>query len=104
MEDSETGLSKITTAKILKSFHESPRNFQTSFHGSPGQKIQTISHASKHWDTHYQFSIKTLLSNESPCHSKEWQGKLANLEIRIISKSDFLRERTVGINFPRRSE
>jgi len=47
--------------------HMSPRNFQTSFHGSP-----------KHFK---QFFSEV---NGSPRHSKEWPGNPSNLEIQIF--------------------
>jgi len=63
----EIRLEIITTANILTSFHRSPRNSQTSFHGNPKK-------------------FKHLFTgvNRSPCHSKEWPGKPANLEIQIF--------------------
>jgi len=49
------------------SFHRSPRNFQISIHGSSKK-------------------IKRFFTgvNRSPRHSKEWPGKLANLNIQIF--------------------
>jgi len=64
----EIGLEIIETAKISTNFHGSPRNFQTSFHGS-----------------HQDFKQVFAEVNGSPCHSKEWTGKLPpNVQIQIF--------------------
>ena len=64
----EIGLIKqFALPKFQTSFHGSPRDFQTNFHGSPQNSKQTFTEV-----------------NGSPCHSKEWTGKLSNLEIQIF--------------------
>jgi len=62
----EIGL-EISMLKFLTSFYWSPHNFQTSFHGSPQNFEQNFTGV-----------------NGSPCHSKEWTGKLSNPEIQIF--------------------
>jgi len=54
--------------KFSTSFHGSPRDLQTSFHGCP-KKIK-------------QFCTEV---NGNARYSQEWPGKLANLEIQILS-------------------
>ena len=63
----EIGRQIITTAKISNKFSLSTCNFQTIFHGIP-QKF-------KHIFTWVNGSLR---------HSKEWTGKLSNLEIQIF--------------------
>ena len=63
----EIWLKSITTAKISNQFSPSPVNFQTSVHRIPQIFKYTFTEVSG-----------------SPRHSKEWRGKLSNLEIQIF--------------------
>jgi len=62
----EIRLEIIKTANMLTSFHRSPRNPPTSFHGNPKK-----------------FKYFFTGVNGSPRHSTEWPGKPENLEIQI---------------------
>jgi len=67
LQTEEIGHKIITTAKISSIFNGSPRNFQTSFHRT--------------FQNFKQFFTEV---KGSPCHSKEWTGKLFNLEMQTF--------------------
>jgi len=67
MEEIGLRLGILTTTKNLTSFHKSPRNFETSFYGSP--------------EFFKQFFIEV---NRSPHLSTKWPGKPSNLEIQMF--------------------